>query len=55
VRSNDIDAGLPLYLRTKFIIHWSDATLDADNRHLLLRELFDQVNVPAIGPRPVFI
>lgn len=55
VKNPTVDEGLPRYLRTKFVIHWPDASADHKNRDLLLRELFDAVNVPVIGPRPVLL
>jgi hypothetical protein len=55
VRSNNLDAGVPMYLRTKFAIHWADPARDEQNRQTLLRELYDRVDVPPIGPRLVFI
>ncbi|MEW5929747.1 MAG: TIR domain-containing protein [Gemmatimonadota bacterium] len=55
VRSAHIDSGLPQYLKTKFVIHWPDSSVDDQNRRLLLQELFDQIAAPPIGPRPIFI
>jgi hypothetical protein len=55
VHSKDIDAGLPQYLKTKFVIHWSEHVEDARNRDLLLRELYNIERVPEIGPRPFYL
>jgi TIR domain len=55
VRSKDVEAGLPRYLKTKFVIHWPEVTSDEKNRQILLRELYDQVKVPPLGPKPVFL
>lgn len=55
VRSKDIESGLPRYLKTKFVIHWSEDTPNERNRQILLRELYDQVKAPPIGQRPVFL
>jgi hypothetical protein len=55
VRDNDVEHGLPKYLRTKFVIHWPDHRTDDRNRHILLRELFDAIKIPALGPKPVFL
>ena len=41
VRSQDVDDGLPKYLRTKFVVHWPDQEMDERNRQILLRELVD--------------
>lgn len=55
VHCDDIDRGLPKYLKTKFVIHWPGSHTDATNRKLLLRELLDRVSAPPIGPIPVEI
>ena len=55
VRSKDIEAGLPRYLKTKFVIHWPEDTSDERNRQILLRELYDQVKAPPLGQKPVFL
>jgi hypothetical protein len=55
VASSLLDAGLPRYLKTKFVIHWPDAQNDEHNLQLLLRELYDAVKVPPLGPKPLFV
>jgi hypothetical protein len=55
VRSKDVDAGLPRYLKTKFVIHWPEDTSDERNRQILLRELYDEVKAPPLGQKPVFL
>jgi hypothetical protein len=55
VRSKDVEAGLPRYLKTKFVIHWPEAMFDEKNKQILLRELYDQVKAPPLGPKPVFL
>jgi hypothetical protein len=55
VHSKSVEAGLPRYLKTKFVIHWPDATFDEKNKQTLLRELYDQVKAPPLGPKPVFL
>ena len=55
VRSDPVDAGLPPFLMTKFVIHWPDATYDDDNRRVLLQELYNVIEAPPLGPRPLFI
>jgi hypothetical protein len=53
VRSPTVDTGLPHYLRTKYVIHWPNTSIDDENRALLLREIFNDLPVPdEIGPRP---
>jgi hypothetical protein len=53
VRSQPLDAGLPRYLKTKFVIHWPGKLADERNRQLLLRELYNISEVPPLGKRPV--
>lgn len=55
VTTKDVGEGLPRYLKTKFVIHWPDASGDEHNRRLLLREIFDAVQVPPLGTRPIFL
>lgn len=55
VRSKNLDEGLPRYLKTKFVIHWPDPSVDERNRQTLLKELYDRIKVPPLGPKPVFL
>jgi hypothetical protein len=55
VRSQEIDKGLPMYLKTKFVIHWSSTIEHRSNRELLLRELYNIVRVPELGARPIYL
>jgi hypothetical protein len=55
VRSKSVNEGLPRYLQTKFVVHWPDETADEHNRQTLLRELYDAIVIPPIGPKPLFI
>lgn len=55
VRSRTRDDGLPRYLKTKFVIHWPGPMTEDANRQMLLRELYDRIEVPPLGPRPVFL
>jgi hypothetical protein len=55
VRSKNLEEGLPRYLKTKFVIHWPNETADERNRQILLRELYDQIIIPPIGRKPVFL
>jgi TIR domain len=54
VRSKKVEDGLPRYLKTKFVIHWPDGTSDEHNRQILLRELYNIINIPPIGKKPMF-
>ncbi len=53
VRSEDMERGLPRYLRSKFALQWPQPVADQANRQLLLRELFNIVKIPPLGARPV--
>ena len=53
VLCEDIEKGLPRYLKTKFVIHWPSPDTDHKNKTLLLKELLDRVAPPPIGPVPV--
>jgi hypothetical protein len=56
VTSSSLEAGLPQYLKTKFVIHWPDSQNDEHNLQLLLRELYDAVQVaPSLGQKPLFL
>ena len=55
VRSRNVDEGLPMYLRTRFVMHWPDTTLDAHNKATVLREIFNVISPPPIGRRPIFV
>jgi hypothetical protein len=55
VRSREIDEGLPLYLKTKFVIHWPGSLDTGGKRELLLRELYNVVRVPEIGAKPLYL
>lgn len=55
VRSKNIDEGLPQYLKTKFVIHWPEDGFDERNRQTLLRELYNHVEIPPLGRKPVFV
>lgn len=55
VTSRVVDEGLPRYLKTKFVIHWPDASTDERNHQILLRELYNVSKIPPIGERPVFV
>lgn len=55
VRSRNIDDGLPQYLKTKFVVHWPDASFDKRNQLTLLREIYNYVKIPPLGRKPVFL
>ena len=55
VRSENVEAGLPHYLKTKFVIHWPGSVEQRENRDLLLRELYNVIRVPKLGSKPVYL
>ncbi|MCX6170651.1 MAG: toll/interleukin-1 receptor domain-containing protein [Ignavibacteriales bacterium] len=55
VRSEKIDDGLPLYLRTKYCLHCSDSFLEDNFKDKILKELFNVELAPPIGSPPIFI
>jgi hypothetical protein len=55
VRSEDVDKGLPAYLKTKFVLHWNSQTSDEEKRESLLRELYNVIKIPPLGKKPVFV
>ena len=54
VRSENIDAGLPLYLKTKYCLHCSEPLLEDDFKTKILQELFNVEIAPPIGNPPLF-
>ncbi len=58
VREENFEIGCPMYLKTKFSIHWPSTASESESLgHLqqLLKELFDFEDIPPIGPPPVFV
>jgi TIR domain len=55
VKAENIDEGLPIYLKTKYVIHWSSKTKEIVNRQRLLNELLNVIEEPQIGIAPVFL
>lgn len=55
VREEDIDKGLPAYLRTKYVLHAPPAGREPDVRQRLLDDLFYVDPSPPIGAAPVAV
>lgn len=55
VKSENIDEGLPIYLKSKYVIHWSSKTKEIVNRQRIINELLNIVEEPQIGVAPVFL
>jgi hypothetical protein len=54
-RSMDYSSGVPRHLVAKYGTHWPPSAEDEPKRQDLLRDLFDAVAAPPLGPRPVFV
>jgi hypothetical protein len=54
VKSECFEDGVPLYLKTKYAIHWTDGN-EEQLRNMLLRELLEVSSEPPIGEPPFFI
>lgn len=55
VKAENIDEGLPIYLKSKYVIHWSSKTKEIVNRQRLLNEILNIIEEPQIGIAPVFL
>jgi hypothetical protein len=54
-RTRDLRVGVPMFLKSKLMIHWPDDAKDATCRELLLRELYGKLPTePPLGPPPLF-
>ena len=55
VRTKDIDAGLPIYIKSKYSFYWyNDETVKKEFDNLLLY-LYDCDDIPPVGDTPEFI
>lgn len=55
VKAENIDDGLPIYLKSKYVIHWNSKTKEIVNRQRLINELLNIIEEPQIGVAPVFL
>jgi hypothetical protein len=55
VRSDDLRAGTPMYLKTKFAIHWPHSADERKLRDELIRDLSEVSLEPELGAPPVFL
>ncbi|MDI9312183.1 MAG: TIR domain-containing protein [Limnohabitans sp.] len=55
VKSENIDTGLPIYLKSKYVIHWTSSTKEIVHRQRLLNDLLNVIEAPQIGVAPVFL
>jgi hypothetical protein len=55
VREKEIQAGLPLYMRSRFCFHWPDDFVSEDEFKKLLLAIFECNDAPELGDIPAFI
>jgi len=55
VKSENLDEGLPMYLKSKYVIHWNSKTKESVNNQRILMELMSIYEEPPIGIPPIFI
>jgi hypothetical protein len=55
VRSDDFTAGTPMYLKTKYAIHWPRKAEEGKLRDDLIRDLLEVSLEPELGAPPVFL
>lgn len=55
VKENDLEKGLPTFLRTKYVIHWGDNQKESINRQRLLNDLLNIEIAPPIGIAPIYV
>ena len=55
VKCDNLDAGLPLYLKSKYVIHWASTSKENVIRQRLISELLNIVEEPPLGVPPVFL
>jgi hypothetical protein len=54
-RTPDVRSGVPMFLKSKFVIHWPDDTVVSTCFDRLLRALYDKTaTAPPLGPPPLF-
>ena len=55
VREKDLEKGLPMFLKTKYVIHWGEKQKDSINKQRLLNDLLNIDKAPPIGVKPEYI
>ena len=55
VTSDNLDEGLPIYLKSKYVIHWNGNDKEKINRQRLLSELLNVIEEPPLGVAPVYL
>ncbi|MCI8772243.1 MAG: TIR domain-containing protein [Lachnospiraceae bacterium] len=55
VRDKEIDKGLPIYVRSKYSLHWPNESFTEEDFKILLYDIFDCDIEPELGEIPVYI
>lgn len=55
VRDQEVDKGLPIYVRSKYSLHWPNENYPEEEFETLLYDIFDCDREPGIGEIPAFI
>lgn len=55
VKCDSIDNGLPVYLKSKYVIHWPSNSKESIIRQKLISEILNVSEEPPIGIAPVFL
>lgn len=55
VKDKEIDKGLPIYVRSKYSVHWPDGNFSEEDFKILLYDIFDCDTEPELGEIPAFI
>lgn len=55
VKDTEIDKGLPIYVRSKYSIHWPNGNFSEEDFKILLYDIFDCDTEPELGEIPAFI
>lgn len=55
VRDKEIDKGLPIYVRSKYALHWLNESFTEEDFKILLYDIFDCNIEPKLGEIPAFI
>ena len=55
VREDHFSSGVPIYLKTKFCIHWTSDGDESQFQLELLKELYNIEKAPPIGEPPIFV
>lgn len=55
VRDQEVNIGLPIYVRSRYSLHWPEVNISEEDFHTLLYNIFDCDIASDVGDIPVFI